>query len=1397
MKKITQNSFGKGMNMDLNPLSTPKDVLTDCLNGTIITYNGDEFNLQTELGNVQVRVTGADTEDPDALPQGFIPLGIKEYNGIMYIVAHNPFTKETRVGSLPSPQRYVVVSDGDNLTTKTIADLWGDSAGLKQSISINHGMNLLTSFITSGDKFRIALTLDGLTWAHAHELLTKFVNNYAPTSVNGKDRGTGYFNFNYYVMDIDGNLTPIPLSLSPNFTGDYSDIDFTPSPGLGGINGVYKVYKDDAKAVIVVIMTPCTLEAFDFTLAGDNTGNILKSKIIFNKSSIIENSAIKVKTIKIKTTSSEGTTIADKYFDYEAYQNGTMEVIITKEDVPNTAVSFTAGTVLTVTCTPIDQFGRELIDLTVTKTYEISSLPLGIDAHSHFTYVLNDNDTITIKYNFLYKGQVGIVNTNIEFYDFWSNISTLKMDIPIVDGECSVTLSLSAAPASKIFDGTTQGGYPTSGIETSVSTQKIMASGNRKTRTTILRKNHCYLIRIFGTETVDYNIFQLLYTLPIPKFVNTNAKNFGSIDIVQGLLQNGNYDLDFVGTQLADSTQGLLTLTNTPVFTANTTNYNPISGDPTDAYRLYGGPVFNEYYKPSTEALKKTNWSYVDSYYRNPYDGLFYNGLDSVITNIGYHNFSEISMKLGFTNSNVTFSPTLFPAGNAYLSTPLSTGGSPKDFKFKLLSNCNITTANQTGTIKLIPYSKVNSGTPLLFGEVDHTLFKKSIQIKGNLINFTTNIFDKDFTYSNFPDIVTNFTWLKGGVDNTASTSATVKASLTTTDILDTVTLSNITLASQRLTTAPSLFSSYNKTFARNKNFRYFTWESAQTAKSKRYNANSYATLSDYTDFKLVGGDDNARSFTIIVPPTGSLVNKIVTYACTLGIDINLSLELSDIYSTDLIYTAIQNIGVLVDQITGNKISEVRTGVTFTPTQFVIGCNSSSAGNNVLQTIYQVYKTNTPIYVDLLVSDPAIALNVYNQLWLSDLVTRPYIGMVGSTYLDDLCVYQSYKETILAQYADSANIDYVSTGTDTLDLTANNVIYNTNTPVIDKSLRYLTKTCFGSATLMPFTLKSMDDIITNWKSNNASFQILYNFAKVDGGDRNIPWNYISLPICTVPLRNTRIQLNAGSPVAMQNIFTNSKTRLEASTPLISQTGITPVIKSVLSGDLYTVQTTNPYFSLIDSNASNNINNTVLKIPVINTTTLAGRIMQTENAYGIDKYLVDPPSITEITNGRTYTVGERFGGGIIFYVDGTGKHGLIVAKEDCSVGIFWARNSGCTCGATYTTGASGTVIGTGYTNTNIISANCCASPYAVSTCLSYSSNGYIDWFFPSVSEMQRMYTAGMLSKGIGISTSQDYWTSSESTGGTSDHYAFMYNFGSNTSAAVLKNNDRRVRAIRKF
>ena len=45
MKKEAVNTFSEGLIMDLNPLTTPPNVMTSCLNGTLITYNGNEFVL--------------------------------------------------------------------------------------------------------------------------------------------------------------------------------------------------------------------------------------------------------------------------------------------------------------------------------------------------------------------------------------------------------------------------------------------------------------------------------------------------------------------------------------------------------------------------------------------------------------------------------------------------------------------------------------------------------------------------------------------------------------------------------------------------------------------------------------------------------------------------------------------------------------------------------------------------------------------------------------------------------------------------------------------------------------------------------------------------------------------------------------------------------------------------------------------------------------------------------------------------------------------------------------------------------------------------------------------------------------------------------------------------------
>ena len=55
------------------------------------------------------------------------------------------------------------------------------------------------------------------------------------------------------------------------------------------------------------------------------------------------------------------------------------------------------------------------------------------------------------------------------------------------------------------------------------------------------------------------------------------------------------------------------------------------------------------------------------------------------------------------------------------------------------------------------------------------------------------------------------------------------------------------------------------------------------------------------------------------------------------------------------------------------------------------------------------------------------------------------------------------------------------------------------------------------------------------------------------------------------------------------------------------------------------------------------------------------------------------------------IGDTLQGGIVFYVDGTGEHGLVAATED--LGTYqWG------CFGTVLTGADGTSIGTGFQNT---------------------------------------------------------------------------------------------------
>lgn len=116
-RKEASNTWHDGLVMDLNPMNTPNSVLTDNLNGTIITYNGNEHLLQNDMGNYKLKNC--------RLSENFVPVGLKEYGDILYIVSYNPITEETEIGSYPSPAQI------NSATPSTVEDQGRQSVILK------------------------------------------------------------------------------------------------------------------------------------------------------------------------------------------------------------------------------------------------------------------------------------------------------------------------------------------------------------------------------------------------------------------------------------------------------------------------------------------------------------------------------------------------------------------------------------------------------------------------------------------------------------------------------------------------------------------------------------------------------------------------------------------------------------------------------------------------------------------------------------------------------------------------------------------------------------------------------------------------------------------------------------------------------------------------------------------------------------------------------------------------------------------------------------------------------------------------------------------------------------------------------------------------------------------
>jgi hypothetical protein len=307
--------------------------------------------------------------------------------------------------------------------------------------------------------------------------------------------------------------------------------------------------------------------------------------------------------------------------------------------------------------------------------------------------------------------------------------------------------------------------------------------------------------------------------------------------------------------------------------------------------------------------------------------------------------------------------------------------------------------------------------------------------------------------------------------------------------------------------------------------------------------------------------------------------------------------------------------------------------------------------------------------------------------------------------------------------------------------------------------------CFGSdVTFTATPVNGGSSPIYQWKVNGGNAgdnSPTFSYIPVNGNV--VTCEFTSSSICTInPVTSNSVTLTVLSQIPSPNTGSHPTTPTE----------ITWNWYMVAEATGYKWNTSDDYSTAID--IGNNFSYTETGL---NPTTYYTRYIWAYNNCGY--------SIANSMGAQTtaFSIGLNYGGGVIFYIDATGQHGLIAATTD-QTPTQW----GC-----YGTNIGGTSIeiGTGQANTLAIVNGCNSAGIAAQLCNDLVQNGYSDWYLPSLNELNLMFQQRYA---IGGFQSDFYWSSSEFNANNAWNHDFsignQYNF--NKSYGTL-----RIRAIRSF